>query len=158
TAEALPEDPMRARWTRVDAEARAVGVAAQDWMMGALRGPAWNEALSNFAAISPALQVNAEIVGLTQGLQNTFAKMDTSGIIGAAYSGPGSVTALAILSTTMISRAQRILHSPFQQAAIERAAKLSREKRFIPRPPAPAKDQREPSPGSPKKPKKTPGN
>ncbi|MGW1743739.1 PIN domain-containing protein [Nocardia sp. NPDC001965] len=155
TAEALPDDPMRARWSRADAETRARG-AAQDWMLSALGGPAWNEAWSKLAGtVNPVWQ--AETAGIGQALQGFLGRVDTPAInLGAYYSGTGIDTAFANVGTAMIGRDPSAQLGLVHWAAMERDAKMDRGEPSAPRRPAAAKHQIEPSAEPAQKSKKTP--
>lgn len=163
TAEALPGDPMRARWKRADAESRAMG-AVQNWAMGAIRGPAWDEAWSNLAAtIGPSLRSYAESAESVQALQSIFAQAYTSELmptinLGAAYQRVGVHTSFANWGGTMIGRDPTARLGSAYRAAMEPDAQLDREESSVPRRPAAAKHQVEPSAEPPRKSKKTPGS
>ncbi|MFI2234508.1 MULTISPECIES: PIN domain-containing protein [Actinomycetes] len=163
TAEALPDDPMRARWKRADAQSRAVG-AARDWALSSLDGPAWRETVSNLlTTMNPVWQAHPEASGIGQAMQSIYGKVDISEFtpminVGTAYSGIGLDTAFANVGTSMIGLDPSARLGSAYRAAMERDAQPDREEPSAPRRPVPAQRQPEPSSESPRKPKKTSEN
>ncbi|WP_280472119.1 PIN domain-containing protein [Nocardia cyriacigeorgica] len=138
TAEALPDDPMRARWKRVDAGSRAV--AAQDWMLGALGGSVLNESWSNFAGgLGPAWLAKA--AGITQPTQAFVAQVDRWALgppinIAAPYAGMGIDIAFPGRGITVAGRdpamQDRLVHEAAKKAVgKKRSAKDSAAKKAV---------------------------
>ncbi|AVH20342.1 hypothetical protein C5B73_01500 [Nocardia cyriacigeorgica] len=130
TAEALPDDPMRARWKRADAESRTV--TAQNLLLGALGGSVSNEAWSNFAGSMSAAWL-AEAAGITRPMEGFLGQVDGWALapainIAGPYAGKGIDIAFPGRGITVAGRDPATQVRPVYQAAKKAVGKKSSAK------------------------------